>query len=116
MIKIEKSVYDKPEPSDGRRILVMTLWPRGISKSKVDVWMRDLGSPRELIARWKRGEVGRAEYVRVYATSLKGKEGLLDELASDAKESTVMLLCACRDPNLCHRSVLKKAIEKRMRS
>jgi uncharacterized protein YeaO (DUF488 family) len=41
----------------------MTLWPRGISKSKVDVWMRDLCSPRELIARWKRGEVGRAEYV-----------------------------------------------------
>src|SRR2546427_12785195 len=95
VIKIQKSAYDKPEPSDGRRILVMTLSPRGISKSKVDVWMRDLGSPRELIARWKRGEVGRAEYVRVYATSLKGKEGLLDELASDAKESTVMLLCAC---------------------
>ncbi|MGH9920029.1 MAG: DUF488 family protein, N3 subclade, partial [Nitrososphaerales archaeon] len=35
MIKIEKSVYDKPEPSDGKRILVMKLWPRGISKDKV---------------------------------------------------------------------------------
>jgi uncharacterized protein YeaO (DUF488 family) len=52
----------------------------------------------------------------VYEASLKGKEGLLDAFASDAKESTVTLLCACRDPNLCHRSVLKKAIEKRTRS
>ena len=116
MIKIEKSIYDMPEPTDGRRILVMTLWPRGISKSKVAVWMKELGSPRDLIARWKKGEVGREEYGRVYVASLKGKEGLLDILAAEAKESTLTLLCACRDPNLCHRSLLKKAIEKRMRN
>ncbi len=48
MINITKSVYPPNPPreaSDGKRILVMTLWPRGVSKDKVDVWMKDLGTP-----------------------------------------------------------------------
>ena len=34
----------------------MRLWPRGIAKKKVDVWMKDLGTPKEVIAKWKADE------------------------------------------------------------
>ena len=37
MIKISKTVYDAPEASDGERLLVMRLWPRGVSKEKLKI-------------------------------------------------------------------------------
>ena len=72
MIRIEKSVYDSKEASDGTRILVMTLWPRGVSKDKVDLWLKELGTPRELIRKYKSGEMTWPEYAKEYRRSLKG--------------------------------------------
>lgn len=39
-----KRIYDKPERSDGFRILVDKLWPRGISKdnAKLDLWLKEI--------------------------------------------------------------------------
>jgi uncharacterized protein YeaO (DUF488 family) len=112
MIKTEKSVYSPPDPSDGRRILVMTLWPRGVAKDRVDVWMKELGTPVELIRRYKSGKVGWKEFRAGYLRSLKGKEGLLRRLAAESKKGTITLLCTEKDQSTCHRSVLKEAIEK----
>ena len=111
MIRIEKSVYAPPEPSDGKRILVMTLWPRGISKGKVDLWLKELGTPRELIKRYKAGKATWDEFAVEYRRSLKGKEQLLRDLAAESKKGTISLLCTEKDPSSCHRSLLKKAIE-----
>ena len=85
MIKVEKSVYSPPEPSDGKRVLVMTLWPRGVSKGRVDVWMKELGTPRELIKRYKSGKVTRDEFRAEYRKSLKGKEVALRQLARESR-------------------------------
>jgi uncharacterized protein YeaO (DUF488 family) len=111
MIRIEKSVYSPPDRSDGKRILVMTLWPRGVSKDKVDLWMKELGTPRELIKRYKAGEIRWSEYAVEYRKSLKGKEGLLKSLAAESRKGTITLLCTEKDPSTCHRSLLKAAIE-----
>ena len=113
MIRIEKSVYDKPEPSDGKRILVMKLWPRGISKDKVDLWMKDLGTDRELIRKWKDGKISWDRFAAEYRKSLTGKEDLLMNLAEESKAGTITLLCTDKDPSRCHRSLLKSAIEER---
>ena len=111
MIKIEKSVYSPPDLSDGERILVMTLWPRGVSKDKVDRWIRELGTPRDLIKRYKAGKMTWAEYSKEYRKSLEGKEPFLRELAAESKGRTITLLCTEKDPGACHRSLLKEAIE-----
>jgi len=111
-IKTEKSIYDKPEPSDGLRILVMRTWPRGISKDKVDVWYKDVGTEMDLIHLWKEGKVGWSEFCRRYVASLKGKEIILRELATKSKKGTITLLCTDKDPNRCHRTLLKKEIER----
>jgi len=79
LIKIQKSVYDKPEPSDGKRILVMTMWPRGISKEKVDAWLKDLVTPREVIRKWKDGKISWERYTVRYRESLEGKRGIAQE-------------------------------------
>ena len=111
MIKIAKSVYSPPEKSDGKRVLVMTLWPRGISKDKVDVWMKQLGTPRDLIKRYKAGKMTWKEYSAEYRKSLKGKEHLLLSLAAESKRGTITLLCTEKDPSTCHRTLLKEAVE-----
>lgn len=89
----------------------MTLWPRGVSKDKVDVWMKELGTPRELIKRYKGGEVSWAEFKSEYKKSLKGKEDILRKLAEESRGETITLLCTEKDPSTCHRSILKEAIE-----
>jgi uncharacterized protein YeaO (DUF488 family) len=85
LIKIEKTVYDEPEALDGKRILVMRTWPRGISKDTVDVWMKDLGTDKELIKKWKDGKIPWSKFAIEYGKSLKGKEDLLQDLARNRK-------------------------------
>lgn len=111
-IKTEKTVYDKPERSDGKRVLVMRIWPRGISKDKIDVWEKDLGTERDLIKKWKGGKISWSDFASEYRKSLKGKEEKLKELARESQEGDVTLLCTDRDASRCHRTLLAEEIRK----
>lgn len=112
-IQVEKTVYDKPSSGDGKRILVMRLWPRGVRKESIDLWLKDVGTSRELIKEWKAGEVTRAQYEKRYYTDMKGEiqRELVKEIAGYACAGPITLLCSCKDPNSCHRSLLKKLVE-----
>jgi uncharacterized protein YeaO (DUF488 family) len=112
MIRTDKNVYDKPEPSDGERILVMRLWPRGISKDRVDRWVKELGTDVDLIHDWKQGRISWDDFAKRYVKSLKGKEPLLKELAAESKAKTITLLCTDKDEARCHRSLLKREVER----
>jgi uncharacterized protein YeaO (DUF488 family) len=48
-----KRVYEKPTETDGYRILVDRLWPRGISKerAKVDLWIKEI-TPSGNLRKW----------------------------------------------------------------
>ncbi len=82
-----------------------------MSKDKVDVWMKELGTPRDLIKRYKAGSVRWKDFAAEYRKSLKGKEHLLETLADESKKGTITLLCTEKDPATCHRSLLKEAID-----
>lgn len=112
LIQTKKTIYDKAEDSDGERILVMRYWPRGVPKSKIDLWIKELGTEPELIRKWKAKKISWAEFKREYKKSLKGKEQLLEELARKAKNSKITLLCSCKDAEKCHRTVLASEVEK----
>ena len=47
---VVKRAYEKPSRSDGLRVLVDRLWPRGISKAqaRVDHWLKELAPSTEL--------------------------------------------------------------------
>lgn len=114
LIHIEKSVYDKPAPSDGARILVMRMWPRGVKKTSVDTWMKELGTQKELIKKWKSKQVSRKEYRRSYLADLKKDKTAMEQVNEIAdrvsKGNPVTLLCTDKDPEECHRSILKQVI------
>jgi uncharacterized protein YeaO (DUF488 family) len=48
-----KRVYEPASRTDGARVLVDRLWPRGLTKAKaaVDEWLRDL-APSDELRRW----------------------------------------------------------------
>jgi len=92
----------------------MRLWPRGVSKDKVDLWVKEVGTERELIKLWKAGKLTWKEYSKRYLASLKGKESILEDLAARSKRETITLLCVEKDADRCHRSLLKQQIEKRL--
>src|SRR6266849_2024779 len=66
-----KRVYDKPERADGTRVLVMRLWPRGIKKSSVDLWLKELGAEIGNLRAFKAGHIGWPEMRRRYLTGLR---------------------------------------------
>jgi uncharacterized protein YeaO (DUF488 family) len=115
-IRIEKSIYDPREADDGKRILVMRLWPRGIRKSHVDLWLKEAGSSRELIRDWKAGKITWARFRQRYSTDMRSDEGerSLAQIVGYARKGKVTLLCSCRDPEQCHRSILKQLVERMM--
>ncbi len=108
-----KRVYDPKEPDDGLRVLVMRLWPRGIRKDRIDLWLKELGADRALLADWKAGRVTWPERKRRYLRGLDepAAAAQLDQLRGLATREPVTLLCACKDERECHRSLLKDVLE-----
>ena len=67
-----KRVYEPIEETDGYRVLVDRLWPRGISKAKaqIDLWLKSVAPSNEL-RKWFGHEAERfAEFSERYRTEL----------------------------------------------
>jgi len=104
-----KRVREPREARDGTRILVMRLWPRGVRREHVDLWLPALGTDPALIWAWKGGKLGWAELRRRYLDGLKSPEAqqALEELRGLARKGPVTLLCSCPEEARCHRGILK---------
>jgi len=110
-IKTDKTVYDASSQEDGKRILVMHTWPRGIKKAHIDTWFKELGTEMLLIKAWKNKTIHWEEFRKSYLKSLLGKEERLEELAQKAVRGTITLLCSCKEEQHCHRIILKELLE-----
>ena len=94
-----KRVYEPAAKSDGFRVLVDRLWPRGISKeaAKLDLWLPDLG-PSTALRQWFNHDPARwKEFQRRYHTELKEKTALLAAIKQEAKTRPVTLLYSAKD-------------------
>ena len=111
-----KRIYDRPARDDGARVLVMRLWPRGIRKERVDHWLRELGPVKPLLRAFLDGDVEWAEYRPRYLAGLKRPEAQEDigRVFELGRRGRVTLLCGCADENRCHRTLLRRYLERRM--
>ena len=101
-----KRIYDPPSTADGHRLLIMRLWPRGISKSKVDAWERDLAPSAELLRERRSDAISWEEYIPRYIAEViarDGGAGALEALRRRVARETVTVMCGCKDPSRCHR-------------
>jgi len=110
-----KSIYEKPEPTDGYRLLVMRYWPRGVSRYKVHSWERLLAPSADLVHVWKAGELDWTAFARSYSEQMKAQVEVLKQWRRRARHQTIALLCGCREEATCHRKLLRAMLEKSQR-
>jgi uncharacterized protein YeaO (DUF488 family) len=94
-----KRIYDEPDPSDGYRVLIDHVWPRGISRerARLDEWARELAPSNEL-RRWFAHDPARFEEFRArYRGELVDQRDHLLELARRARSHPVTIMYAARD-------------------
>jgi uncharacterized protein YeaO (DUF488 family) len=105
-----RRVYEPAELSDGRRVLVDRLWPRGLSKerARLDEWLKAV-APSDELRRWYGHEPARfAEFTRRYEAELEDPERAeaLSHLREEARSGPVTLLTATRDLERSEAAVL----------
>lgn len=112
-----KRAYEPAEPSDGYRVLVDRIWPRGVSKedARLDEWARELAPSSEL-RKWFGHDPQRfAEFRRRYLAELRPEREQLAELRRRARRETVTLVYGARDAEHNDAVVLAELLRRRPR-
>ncbi len=94
-----KRAYDPPARSDGVRVLVDRLWPRGVSKEggKIDHWAKALAPSAEL-RKWFNHDPAKFDaFARRYRAELDSKGDQIDELLERIGDRRATLVYAARD-------------------
>ena len=117
MVKVKRA-YEEPGPDDGQRFLVDRLWPRGVKKTEAHItaWLKDL-APSDELRRWFDHDPERwPEFHRRYVKELEAPEkaGLLQDLLARARQGTVTLVFAAKDPERNNAVVMKSFLEERL--
>jgi uncharacterized protein YeaO (DUF488 family) len=108
-----KRAYEPPEKSDGVRLLVERLWPRGLTKEKaaIDEWFRDI-SPSPELRKWYSHDPAKWEAFRErYLDELRASPAAVDRLRAKLKEGPVTFVYAARDEERNSARVLKDFLE-----
>jgi uncharacterized protein YeaO (DUF488 family) len=94
-----KRVYEPARRSDGYRILIDRLWPRGISRERaaLDAWEPDLAPSTELRTWFGHDPDRFEEFRRRYAVELRSQRPRLTELRRRARDGTLTLVFSARD-------------------
>jgi uncharacterized protein YeaO (DUF488 family) len=104
-----KRAYEAPADTDGMRILVDRLWPRGLSKAKakIDFWAKDVAPSNEL-RHWYQHEPEKwPEFRRKYLAELKRNPGPVQELIAKIGNGNATLLFGSKEARLNNAAVLK---------
>ena len=110
-----KRVYAAVAESDGARVLVDRLWPRGIAKDKahIELWLKDI-APSDALRRRVHGDPdGWDSFVADYAAELQRPpaDAAVAQLREMIAQGPVTLLYAARDEARNNAVVLKAWLE-----
>ncbi|HYA86880.1 MAG TPA: DUF488 family protein [Nitrospirota bacterium] len=116
MVKI-KRVYDEPSESDGKRILVDRLWPRGLKKehAQIDGWIREIAPSNELRKWFNHDPHKWREFKNRFFMELEGKGDLLEGIANLARKGSVTLLFGSKEERFNNAVALKEYIDAKMK-
>ena len=109
-----KRVYDPPAPSDGARILVDRLWPRGMKKQAacLDAWVKEIAPSDALRKRFGHDPARWHEFQERYSAELDANPEAWRDLLERAQKETVTLLFSAHDSEHNNAIALKLYLEK----
>jgi uncharacterized protein YeaO (DUF488 family) len=110
-----RRVYEKPKDDDGLRVLVDRLWPRGMSRERLqaDLWLKDVAPSSELRRFFHRHREDWEVFRKEYLAELE-ENAAASRLLDLARQGPVTLLYASRDEEHNHALVLKEFLLNRL--
>lgn len=112
MIRV-KRVYEPASASDGERVLIDRLWPRGLTQAaaRADRWVREL-APSDELRTWFGHVPERFPGFRGrYRRELLRRRAILAEPARDGSHRRITLVFAAKDADHCNATVLKELLD-----
>jgi uncharacterized protein YeaO (DUF488 family) len=111
-----KRAYDPISRSDGRRILVERLWPRGLSKAKlrVDQWLKEAGPSTELRKWFDHDPQKWDTFRRRYATELDSRKDAWQPIVTAARRGRVTLVYSSHDTEHNNAVALQQYLRSKM--
>jgi uncharacterized protein YeaO (DUF488 family) len=113
-----KRVYEPAAKSDGYRVLVDRVWPRGLKKedANLDAWAKEL-APSTTLRKWFGHEPARWEAFRHrYATELDAQKTFWQPLVTKAERHRVTLLFGAKDEEHNQAVALKMYLDNWMKA
>jgi uncharacterized protein YeaO (DUF488 family) len=112
VIKV-KRVYDKAEASDGSRLLVDRLWPRGLKRTDavLDDWLKEL-APSDRLRKWFDHDPRKwKQFRQLYFAELHDRTEAWGSVLERSRKGNITLLYAARDPDHNQAVALKDFLE-----
>lgn len=112
-----KRIYESPSRSDGYRVLVDRLWPRGMRKedAHLDLWLKEIAPSHDLRKRYGHDTANWQEFKKRYFEELKEHEEDVVRLIDKAGGGRLTLLYAAKDEEHNNAVALKEYIARKMR-
>lgn len=110
-------MYEDPQTSDGLRVFVDRLWPRGMKKEAFhyDTWAKDI-TPSTALRKWfhEDPEKNWEPFAALYKKELDESQTVKEFLRQIRKERIVTLLYASKSPDHNHAKVLQSYLEEKL--
>ncbi len=111
-----KRAYERPDRSDGYRILVDRLWPHGVSKDelRLDMWAKTV-APSTRLRKWFDHDAAKwGEFKQRYFRELAGCGDAIEEILALLSRANVTLVYAAKNTEINHAVALKDFIARRI--
>ncbi len=107
-----KRIYEEPAVSDGIRILVERLWPRGLSKekAKIDLWLKEVAPSTELRKWFNHDPEKWGEFKKRYYGELQDNEPVIKDVLDQHKE-TITFVYASKEEIYNNAVALKEYVD-----
>ncbi len=107
-----KRAYEPADATDGTRILVDRLWPRGVSKADaaIDEWMKEIAPSNELRQWFGHDPKLWDEFQRRYRGELDAHADLLERLRDIARQGRLTLVYSAHDQEHNDAVLLRKRL------
>lgn len=112
-IKIKRA-YEPYDTSDGKRILVDRLWPRGLTKeaAKIDVWLKEIAPSAELREWFGHDPEKWQQFQKRYTAELDANHEVVATLRAELAAGPATLVYSAKDEQHNDAVVLQAYLEK----
>lgn len=108
-----KRAYEPISPEDGTRILVDRIWPRGVTRERLQIhsWMKEIAPSAPLRKEFCHDPEKWNDFVSSYYVELDGKSDLVQQLLEISSRGTLTLVYGARDQIYNQAAALKQYLE-----